>query len=124
MLAGSSRSSVDTQVLAMIASIKAGFHGVQLGTEGDVVGTYSTPWGAEASMVLAKSASTIVWSNPSITSKMTTTTLKTGKNGETVGSLSWTVGTDKITVPVVLQGSIKGPSAWWRLTHPSELSGK
>jgi D-alanyl-D-alanine carboxypeptidase (penicillin-binding protein 5/6) len=124
MLAGYSRTSVDTEVRALIESIKSGFHQVQLGTQGEVVGTYSTPWGAEASMVLGKSASTLTWSNEAITSSMTTTTIKTGKDGETVGTITWTAGKSTVSVPVVLQGSIKGPSAWWRLTHPSELLGK
>jgi D-alanyl-D-alanine carboxypeptidase (penicillin-binding protein 5/6) len=124
MLAGYSRTSVDTEVRALIESIKSGFHQVQLGTQGDVVGTYSTPWGAEASMVLGKSANTLTWSNEPITSSMTTTTIKTGKDGEKVGTITWTAGKSTVSVPIVLQGSIKGPSAWWRLTHPSELLGK
>lgn len=124
MLAGYSHTSVDTEVRALIESVKSGFHQVQLGTQGDVVGTYSTPWGAEASMVLGTSASILTWSNEPVTSSMTTTTIKTGKDGEKVGTLTWKAGKSTVSVPVVLQGSIKGPSAWWRLTHPSELLGK
>jgi D-alanyl-D-alanine carboxypeptidase (penicillin-binding protein 5/6) len=41
-----------------------------------------------------------------------------------VGSVTWTAGKTKISVPVILQGKIKGPSSWWRLTHPMELLGK
>jgi serine-type D-Ala-D-Ala carboxypeptidase (penicillin-binding protein 5/6) len=33
-------------------------------------------------------------------------------------------GKDTITVPLALDGAIKGPDAWWRLTHPAELLGK
>lgn len=123
MLGGESRASVDSDVRALITSLTSGFHNDQLGTEGDVVGSYSTPWGAKATMVLGKSASTFTWSNTPITSTMTTTTLKTGANGEKVGSVTWVAGKTKVTVPVILKGKIRGPSNWWRLTHP-QLLGK
>ena len=124
VLSGQTRSSVDADVRALIASLKSGFHEEQLGTQGQVVGSYSTPWGARASMVLAKSASAFTWSNTPITSTMITTTLKSGASGEKVGSVTWVVGKTTVTVPVVLQGSIHGPSSWWRLTHPAQLLGK
>ena len=75
-------------------------------------------------MVLAKDANAFTWSDTAITSTMKTTTLKTGKSGEAVGSVTWVAGKTTETVPVVLKGSIRGPSAWWRLTHPTELLGK
>jgi serine-type D-Ala-D-Ala carboxypeptidase (penicillin-binding protein 5/6) len=124
MLAGTTRSSVDSAVRDLISSIKSGFHDDQLATQGQVVGTYSTPWGAQASMVIDKDASLFTWSNTPITSTMTTTTLKTGANGEKVGSVTWVAGKNKVTVPVVLKGKIQGPSTWWRLTHPLQLLGK
>jgi D-alanyl-D-alanine carboxypeptidase (penicillin-binding protein 5/6) len=120
ILGGQSHGQVN---LALIMSIQSGFHVEQLGERGQVVGSYSTPWGATATMVLGKTASAMTWSNTPITSKMTTTTLKSGANGQTVGSVTWTAGKTKVTVPVVLQGKIAGPSTWWRLTHPGELLG-
>jgi serine-type D-Ala-D-Ala carboxypeptidase (penicillin-binding protein 5/6) len=124
VLGGQTRSSVDSDVRTLIASIQSGFHDVQLGTKGQVVGSYSTPWGGDASMVLSDDASAFTWSNTPITSTMTTTTLKTGANGEKVGAVTWTTGKTKVTVPVVLKGSIRAPSTWWRLTHPGQLLGK
>ena len=124
ILSGDTRASVDSSVLSIISSITAGFHEEQLGSEGQVVGSYSTPWGAKASMVLGKDAATLTWSNTPITSTMTTTRLKTGANGEKVGSVTWVAGKNTVTVPVVLKGKIKGPSAWWRLTHPAQVLGK
>jgi D-alanyl-D-alanine carboxypeptidase (penicillin-binding protein 5/6) len=124
VLGGQSRGSVDAGVRALIDSIKAGFHDVDLGDQGEVVGSYSTAWGARASMVLDKSASVYTWSNSAITATMTTTALKSGTDGEKVGTVTWVSGKTRVTVPVVLQGSIRGPSAWWRLTHPTELLGR
>jgi D-alanyl-D-alanine carboxypeptidase (penicillin-binding protein 5/6) len=124
VLGGGSRAGVDDDVRALISSITSGFHDNQLATEGEVVGTYSTPWGAKASMIIGKSASALTWSNTPITSTVKTTTLKTGASGETVGSVTWTAGKTTVTVPVVLKGKIQGPSTWWRLTHPLQLMGR
>lgn len=124
MLAGTSRGSVDTAVSALIQSITSGFHVESLGTRGQVVGTYSTPWGAKATMVLGKDATTLTWSNTPITSTMTTDTLKTGANGEKVGTITWTAGKNVVSVPIVLQGHITPPTSWWRLTHPFALKAK
>jgi D-alanyl-D-alanine carboxypeptidase (penicillin-binding protein 5/6) len=105
VLGGSTHESVDLDVQAMIASVQAGFHNVDVGAAGQVVGHYSTPWGGAADMVLADSASVFTWSNTPITSTMTT----------------WTAGKNAITVPIVLKGSIKPPTTKWRLTHPKQL---
>ena len=121
VLGGATRESVDTDVTRLIDSLKAGFHQVPVATYQEPVGTYTTPWGASAKMVLANAASVYTYSNTPITSTMTTTTLTTGKDGEKVGSVTWKAGISSVTVPVVLDGSIAPPTAWWRLTHPTEL---
>ncbi len=118
VLGGDGRSAVDAAVRNLLDSLKSGFHSVPLGQAGQVVGTYSTPWGAKAQMVLASSASAFTYSNTPISSTMTTTVVKTGKDGEKVGNVTWTAGKSTVSVPVVLQGSIREPTAWWRLTHP------
>jgi D-alanyl-D-alanine carboxypeptidase (penicillin-binding protein 5/6) len=120
-LGGESRSEVDDDVQFLLESIRSGFHRVTLGTAGDVVGTYSTPWGSSARMVLASSRSVLTWSDTKVTASMTTTTLTTGRDGEKVGTVTWKVGGRTVSAPVVLQGGIRPPSAWWRLTHPFEL---
>lgn len=124
VLGGPSRGAVDDDVRTLITSITNGFHTNQLGVKGDIVGTYSTPWGSQAKMVLGRSASVLTWSNTPITSTMKTSSLKTGASGETVGQVTWVTGKSTITIPVLLQGRIRPPSAWWRLTHPSQLLGK
>lgn len=121
VLGGDTHSSVNADVRALLTSLGSGFHEVSLATEGQQVGTYSTPWGSKATMVLGSSASVFTWSNTPITSTMTTTTLKTGADGEKVGTVTWKAGKNTVSVPVVLKGSIKPPSAWWRLTHPQQL---
>lgn len=124
VLGGASHESVNRDVTHLIDSLKAGFHDIPVGKAGDTVGTYSTPWGASATMVLGASASIFTYSDTKITSTMSTSTLTTGRDGEKVGSITWKAGTRTVTVPVVLKGSITPPSAWWRLTHPQLLGGR
>ncbi|MEO7721080.1 MAG: D-alanyl-D-alanine carboxypeptidase [Pseudolysinimonas sp.] len=121
VLGGATRESVNDDVTHLIDSLKAGFHEVPVAEDGEKVGRYSTPWGASATMVLGSSASVFTYSNAKITSTMTTSTLKTGNDGEKVGSVTWKAGTSTVTVPVLLQGNIRPPTAWWRLTHPQDL---
>jgi D-alanyl-D-alanine carboxypeptidase (penicillin-binding protein 5/6) len=121
VLGGETRDSVNNEVTNLIDSLKAGFHEVPVAEDDEKVGTYTTPWGASATMVLGSSGSVFTYSNTKITSTMTISTLKSGKNGEKVGSVTWKAGTSTVTVPVVLQGNITPPTAWWRLTHPQEL---
>jgi hypothetical protein len=73
-------------------------------------------------MTLDKDASTLTRSNTPITST-TTTTLKTGANGEKVGSVTWIAGKSTVMVPIAPRGRIASPSARWR-THPLQLMGK
>lgn len=122
VLGGTSHGSVDSDVDLMLHNLVAGFHTVDLGRQGDVVGTYTTRWGAKAKVVLDGSPSVTVWSNTAITAKITpAATLTTGSSREKVGSITWTAGRKTVTVPVVLESAIRPPTAWWRLTHPFEL---
>jgi D-alanyl-D-alanine carboxypeptidase (penicillin-binding protein 5/6) len=123
VLGGYTRQSVDADVAALLNSIAAGFHEVPLGASGQEVGTYTTPWGESAQMVLGETASIFTWSDTPIEATMRTTPLTTGADGEKVGSVTWTTGPNSVTVPVVLEGSISPPDQWWRLTHPFELGG-
>lgn len=121
ILDADSKSAADSAVTQLIDSIAAGFHQVPLATAGQQVGTYTTPWGGDATMVIGTDASVLTWSTMPITSTMTTTTLKTGANGSQVGSITWTAGKTVVTAPIVLRGRITPPSTKWRLTHPQDL---
>ncbi|MEO8263219.1 MAG: D-alanyl-D-alanine carboxypeptidase [Pseudolysinimonas sp.] len=116
-----SHDSANRDVIAMLDSLKAGFHDVPVGQQDQVVGTYTTPWGESAQMVLEADASIFTWSDTPITATMETTTLTTGKKGDEVGSVTWTAGPNTVTVPIVLDSGISPPDQWWRLTHPFEL---
>ncbi len=121
VMGGFSRATVGRDVLALLESIRAGFHDVRVADKGDVLGTYTTAWGESAQMVLADDASVFTWSDTPIEVDMETTALRTGTAGERVGTVTWSAGTSTVTVPIVLDATIEQPDAWWRLTHPGEL---
>ena len=121
MLGGYSRATVDDVVLTLLRSIRSGFHSVPVATDGQEVGTLATPWGSTAQMVLGDGASIFTWSDTPITVSMDTTTPTTYQSGEVVGTVTWTAGPNTVTADVEIEGSITPPTAWWRLTHPSEL---
>ncbi|MDF2580980.1 MAG: D-alanyl-D-alanine carboxypeptidase, partial [Microbacterium sp.] len=80
-LGGATRESVNRDVIRTLDSIRAGFQHVPLVSEGREVGSFSTPWGSTARMVVADDASIFTWSDTPITATMTTTTPKTYEDG-------------------------------------------
>ncbi|WP_091227321.1 D-alanyl-D-alanine carboxypeptidase family protein [Microbacterium sp. 3J1] len=121
VLGGASRESVNATVVAALESIRSGFHEVPVATEGQEVGSISTPWGSTATLVIGESASIFTWSDTPIELTMDIDTPLTYRDGTVVGSVTWTAGPNTVTAPVTITGSIDPPTEWWRLTHPSEL---
>jgi serine-type D-Ala-D-Ala carboxypeptidase (penicillin-binding protein 5/6) len=121
VLGGATRQSVDQNVRATLASIRGGFHDVPVAARGQRVGSYATPWGATADIVIADDVSIFTWSDTPITVTMNTTTPTTYEDGEVIGSVTWAAGPNTVTADVVIAGSIAPPSEWWRLSHPLEL---
>lgn len=121
ILGGSSRESVNATVIAALEGIRSGFHEVPVATEGQEIGSISTPWGSTATLVIGESASIFTWSDTAIELTMDIDTPPTYRDGTVVGTLTWTAGPNTVTAPVKISGSIEPPTEWWRLTHPSEL---
>lgn len=121
MLGGSSKEAVNQAVVALLESIDNGFARRSVASRGDAVGSYSTPWGSTARMVLGDDASILAWSDTPIVASMKTKTPSRWKDGEVVGSVTWTAGPNTVTVPIEIEGSITPPTDWWRLTHPDAL---
>ncbi|MET0726478.1 MAG: D-alanyl-D-alanine carboxypeptidase [Leifsonia sp.] len=114
---------LDAAVGTVLDGVAAGFHEVPLTTAGAPSATYTTLWGDTATAVSAKDASALVWSDTPISGVATAKTLTTADDGDTVGSVAYTVGTQVIEVPLVLKGTIADPGVGWRLSHPGELAG-
>lgn len=121
VLGGENHYQVNSAVDALLNSLKAGFHEVPVLAEGQKLGTYSTPWGGEAAVVAGRDASVFTWSSTPVTWRMATDAVGSADSGEEVGMATFASGDSEVTVPLVLDGAIEGPDAWWRLTHPGEV---
>jgi D-alanyl-D-alanine carboxypeptidase (penicillin-binding protein 5/6) len=120
-LGGYSRSAANAEVDTLLTSIIEGFHDVVVAEQSQVVGTYTTVWGKTARMVIGENATLFTWSDTPITSRIEVMPLSTGVDGDRVGTVTYTAGSQSVEVPVLLEGGIKSPDTWWRLTHPGEL---
>ena len=114
---------LDQAVGALLDGVAAGFHEVPLTTAGAPSASYTTLWGDTALAVSAKDASALVWSDTPVSGVAKAKTLRTAEDGDTVGSLTFTVGIQKVEVPLVLKGTLSDPGVGWRLSHPGELAG-
>lgn len=121
VLGGFSDDSVNRAVLTLFDSIRRGFHAVPVISSGRDVGSVATPWGSAARVIVADSASILTWSDTTITATMETIAPTTYKDGAVVGSITWSAGPNSVSVPVEIEGTIVPPTAWWRLTNPSQL---
>lgn len=121
VLGTSSREGANHAVLTLLESISDGFTQVPVAEAGEVVGSYATPWGSSADMVIGEDAAVFHWSDTPITVAMETTEPSTWADGETVGSITWTSGPHTASAPLVIEGTIEPPTTWWRLTHPGDL---
>lgn len=113
----------DIEARAIIDSVKAGFHRISLVKTGDVLGTYTTPWGETTDVVAAQGAGMISWSDTAIRATSSAEPVELAARRTKVGSATFTGENDEVTVPLVLSKKIEGPDAWWRITHPAELFG-
>lgn len=123
LLGGYTRESNNFDAQSLLASIRDGFHTVTVGEARDEVGTYTTPWGESAAVVLRQGAALLTWSDTPVTSTYRVDTITTGRAGDVVGEITWTAGDRTASVDLVLAGDIDPPDEWWRLTHPGELGG-
>ncbi|GAA5027668.1 D-alanyl-D-alanine carboxypeptidase family protein [Microbacterium fluvii] len=122
MLDRYSRAAVADDVTALLASIRSGFREVPVAARGEVVGSFSTPWGSTARAVVADDTAIFAWSDTPIAATMTTASPPAFADGEVVGTITWTAGPHTATADIVIDGDLEPPTDWWRLTHPEELT--
>ena len=106
---------------AQIAAVASGFHRVPLVTAGEPLGDYLTPWDDSAGIIAGETGALLSWSDAPVSVTSEIDPVGIAEDGAEVGSLTFTVGSRTVTVPLELDGAIDGPGGWWRLTHPREL---
>ncbi|RFA23546.1 D-alanyl-D-alanine carboxypeptidase family protein [Subtercola boreus] len=123
VLGAATSESARQSVSALLDSTKAGFNDVVLASAGQVVGSYTTAWGAAQTIVVTQDVSTVLFSNAPVSVRADPAALAGTEAGTPAGELRLTAGASDVTVPLALAGELPGPDPWWRLTHPGELLG-
>lgn len=123
VLGAPEEETLHASVLALLQSAESGFQTVPLVTAGDVMGEYTTPWGATADIVAEESVTATVWSSATVTRTAEAATISGGASGTEVGTARFTVegvtlGTGEYTVPLELASDLDGPDAGWKLANP------
>ncbi|MFL0565460.1 D-alanyl-D-alanine carboxypeptidase family protein [Microbacterium sp. 179-I 1D1 NHS] len=90
---------------------------------GTVVGEVTTAWGATSRLLTEKDASLLLWNGATAESTTSFDVDAEATAGSDAGTLTVTGPTSEIEVPVMIEKALPGPDAWWRLTHPVELTG-
>ena len=121
VLGGDTHSELNESILSLIDSVQPGFRTVTLVEAGTSYGSYTTPWGQSAQAVAETSESAVVWSDTPIQSDVDVAAVTLGEKGDSVGSVDVTVGTETVTVPLVLDQTITDPGPFWRWTNPGEI---
>jgi D-alanyl-D-alanine carboxypeptidase (penicillin-binding protein 5/6) len=118
VIGGADHQTVDASVRALLSSVKSGFHDVTLTTKGEQFATFSTPWESTSSAVATTATSVLVWSNTPVTSVIDSHPVGVSPDGATVGSVTFTAGTQTIAVPLALDRAIPDPGPIWRIGNP------
>lgn len=121
VLGGANHPAVRQAIAEMIDTIAPGFHEV-VAIEADTeVATYTTPWGDTATARTAEGATVVVWSDTPVDVAIQADPITLAADGASVGTAVVTAGTQRVEVPLVLDGTVDDPGAWWRLTNPGGL---
>ena len=121
VLDGPTHPVIDAQIRLIVKKAIAGFHLVKLTAAGRSFGSYTTLWGTHAAAVTASAASVVVWGGTTIAEKSRISPVTLGKKGSAVGSVTFTMTGQSVTVPLKLSATLADPGAGWRLTHPAQL---
>ncbi|WP_043669492.1 D-alanyl-D-alanine carboxypeptidase family protein [Clavibacter michiganensis] len=111
------------QVLALLPTVTANLHVVQVAAAGEPFADYTTAWGATARAVSTADESLLVWGDTPVTTTVEATTVGEADAGAEVGAATVTAGQQSVRIPLALDRAIPGPDGWWRLGNPGELLG-
>jgi D-alanyl-D-alanine carboxypeptidase (penicillin-binding protein 5/6) len=111
------------QVTALLPTVSANLHVVQVATAGEPFADYTTAWGATAQAVAAADESLLVWGDTPVTTTVEASASGEAAAGTEVGAATVTAGQQTVRVPLALDRDIPGPDGWWRLGNPGELLG-
>jgi D-alanyl-D-alanine carboxypeptidase (penicillin-binding protein 5/6) len=121
LLGGANHPDVRAGIAAMIDTIAPGFREVVALEAGTELATYETPWGDTATALAAEGATVVVWSDTPVDVAVTAEPVTLATDGAPAGTAVVTAGSQRVEVPLELEGTLDDPGAWWRLTNPGAL---
>ncbi|NYF10680.1 D-alanyl-D-alanine carboxypeptidase (penicillin-binding protein 5/6) [Leifsonia sp. AK011] len=121
VLGGPDHDTINAAIRTLLAEVDQGFRSIDLATQGQVFGSYSTAWGDASNVVASEGSSMLAWSELPITADIAIGDIHLATAGTEVGSVRFTVGDRTAVVPLVVEESIDDPGPWWRLGNPGEL---
>jgi D-alanyl-D-alanine carboxypeptidase (penicillin-binding protein 5/6) len=121
LLGGANHPDVRAGIAAMIDTIAPGFREVVALEAGAELATYETAWGDTATARATDGATVVVWSDTPVDVAVSAPPVTLAADGTAAGTAVVTAGTQRIEVPLELDGTLEDPGAWWRLTNPGAL---
>ncbi len=118
ILGGPDHPALNVAVRSLLASAATGFRELTLVEKGEVFYRYTTAWEQSAHAVATEDVSLLVWAGTAVTEHPRVETVRDGRPGQEVGTVTVTVGGTSLTVPLALDGELGDPGPWWRLVHP------
>jgi D-alanyl-D-alanine carboxypeptidase (penicillin-binding protein 5/6) len=107
----------------LLASARDDFADTVVTDKGATVATYHLPWGESVSAVSDDNLHAVSWGGNDVTTYnvLDKVRLPAGK-GQVIGKrvVISNAADTRSSVPIILDGSLHGPSLWWRLTHPAK----
>lgn len=118
VLGAPDRPAVRAAAAALLDSAKTNFTYETPISSGQLIATYSLPWGATATAVADSSVAFIRWNGDPIQSAPKLDTIARGMpKGAKLGTLTVSSGTARYTATVITRQAVAGPSLWWRATR-------
>jgi D-alanyl-D-alanine carboxypeptidase (penicillin-binding protein 5/6) len=123
VIGATDHKAVDATVTTLLAGVRAGFHEVTLAKKGQSFANFTTAWSQTARAVTTKTASVLVWSNTPVTAATSALPIRVGQDTALAGTVTFTVGSQSVRLPLALDHSLVDPGPWWRLGNPAKLMG-
>lgn len=112
---------LNSAVLTLLDSVRSGFREVTLTTKGQPYASYRTVWGQQATAVSTETRVVTVWSDTPITAAAVADPVRTAPVAALVGTVTFTVGKQTVSIPLGLDRPLAEPDGWWKLSNPGEL---
>lgn len=107
---------------ALIATVQSALHVRTVLARNQTVGTYTTPWGAQADVILTADVNLALWPGMPLRENLEAKWLIIDKplpSSTKVGTQHISLGDYKLDVPVVTASPLYPPGRFWRLTRVS-----